>query len=69
MIPGVALFVLGALVFLLAAMQSSFDPHEVWEQIEWEAASTNHLAPTRYKREQQRECPGFDGDAARSAEL
>jgi paraquat-inducible protein A len=41
-IPGVALFVLGALVFLLAGMQSSFDPHEVWERIEWEAARTNH---------------------------
>jgi hypothetical protein len=23
-------------------MQSSFDPHEVWERIEWEAARTNH---------------------------
>src|SRR5262245_50024624 len=29
-IPGVALFALGALVFVLAAMQSSFDPREVW---------------------------------------
>jgi paraquat-inducible protein A len=34
-IPGVALFTLGALVFVLAAMQASFDPHEVWERIEW----------------------------------
>jgi paraquat-inducible protein A len=34
-IPGVALFVLGALVFVLAAMQSSFDAREVWEKIEW----------------------------------
>ncbi len=34
-IPGVALFVLWALVFLLAGIQSSFDPREVWERIEW----------------------------------
>jgi paraquat-inducible protein A len=34
-IPGVALFVLGGLVFLLAGMQASFDPREVWERIEW----------------------------------
>ncbi len=34
-IPGVALFVLGALVFLLAAIQASFDPREVWDRIEW----------------------------------
>ncbi len=34
-IPGMALFVLWVLVFLLAAMQSSFDPREVWERIEW----------------------------------
>jgi paraquat-inducible protein A len=34
-IPGVALFTLGALIFLLAGMQASFDPREVWERIEW----------------------------------
>jgi paraquat-inducible protein A len=34
-IPGVALFALGALVFLLAAMQASFDPREIWDRIEW----------------------------------
>jgi paraquat-inducible protein A len=34
-IPGLALFSLGALVFLLAGMQASFDPREVWERIEW----------------------------------
>lgn len=38
-IPGLALFVLGALVFLLAGMQSSFDPREVWNRIEWAEAS------------------------------
>jgi paraquat-inducible protein A len=36
-VPGLALFVLAALVFVLAAMQSGFDPHEVWERIEWAA--------------------------------
>jgi paraquat-inducible protein A len=34
-IPGLALFALGGLVFLLAAMQASFDPREVWERIQW----------------------------------
>ncbi len=34
-IPGPALFVLGALVFLLAAMQVSFDSREVWDRVEW----------------------------------
>jgi len=34
-IPGLALFALGALVFLLAAIQASFDPREVWDRIEW----------------------------------
>ncbi len=42
-IPGVALFVLWALVFLLAAIQASFDPREVWERIEW-AAGARHAA-------------------------
>jgi paraquat-inducible protein A len=37
-IPGTALFALGALVFLLAGMQASFDPREVWERVEWAAA-------------------------------
>jgi len=33
--PGLALFVLGVLVFLLAAMQASFDPREVWAKVAW----------------------------------
>jgi paraquat-inducible protein A len=45
-IPGVALFVLGALVFLLAAIQASFDPQEVWSRIEWaERASPAGAGP------------------------
>ena len=34
-IPGVALFVLGALIFLSAAIAASFDPREVWDRVEW----------------------------------
>jgi len=34
-VPGLALFVLGALVFVMAGMQSVFDPRQVWERIEW----------------------------------
>jgi len=34
-IPGLALFTLGALVVLLAATQSCFDPREVWRRVEW----------------------------------
>jgi len=34
-IPGTALYALGALVFLLAGMQANFDPHAVWERVEW----------------------------------
>ena len=34
-IPGVALYVLGTLVFVLAAMQASFDRREVWDRIRW----------------------------------
>lgn len=34
-IPGTALFALGALVFVFAGIQSSFDPREVWGRIEW----------------------------------
>jgi paraquat-inducible protein A len=39
-IPGTALFVLGTLVFVLTAMQSSFDPREVWERVQWAANRT-----------------------------
>ena len=34
-IPGLALFALGGLVILLAAMQSIFDPQEVWSRVAW----------------------------------
>jgi len=34
-IPGVALFALAALVFILAAIQANFDPREVWDRVDW----------------------------------
>jgi len=37
-IPGTALFVLGALIVVLAAMQASFEPREVWGRIRWAEA-------------------------------
>ncbi len=40
-IPGVALFVLGSLVFVLAAMEAAFDPREVWTKIEWARGGTH----------------------------
>ncbi len=37
-IPGLALFVLGVLVFLIAAIEASFDPRTVWERVAWAEA-------------------------------
>jgi len=34
-IPGMALFVLWVLVFILAGMSASFDSREVWERVQW----------------------------------
>lgn len=42
-IPGHALFAVGGLVVVLAAMQSSFDPREVWERVEWIHARHHRL--------------------------
>jgi paraquat-inducible protein A len=39
-IPGLALCALFALVALLAAMESCFDPHEIWARIEWAGNET-----------------------------
>ena len=49
-IPGLALFALGALVFVLAAMQSTFDPFEVWDRVEWAEASARPV-PTNQASE------------------
>jgi paraquat-inducible protein A len=46
-VPGIALFVLGALVFVMAAMESAFDPREVWERIQWvDDQAAHEPAPT-----------------------
>jgi paraquat-inducible protein A len=41
-IPGVALFVLWALVFVLAAIQANFDSRLVWSEIDWAADGAPH---------------------------
>jgi paraquat-inducible protein A len=45
-IPGVALYALAGLVFLLPAIQASFDPREVWERVEWAADREPRAAGT-----------------------
>ncbi len=37
--PGLALFAVGGLVFLLPAIQSNFDPRVVWDKVEWAEAA------------------------------
>jgi paraquat-inducible protein A len=47
-IPGTALFVLGALIAVLAAMQASFEPREVWDRIRWaEPQNDNYILHER----------------------
>ena len=46
-ILGTALFALFALVVLLAAIQSCFDPREVWDRIEWAEEETHGPAEGR----------------------
>jgi paraquat-inducible protein A len=38
-VPGVALYALGGLMFVLAAMQAGFDLREIWERVEWAEAA------------------------------
>ena len=33
--PGIGIFAVGALVFLLAAMSASFEPREIWSRVRW----------------------------------
>ncbi|MCC6764019.1 MAG: paraquat-inducible protein A [Deltaproteobacteria bacterium] len=53
---GLALFALGALVVLLAAMQSAFDPREVWARVEWADAAARS-AVERAARDAAAEVP------------
>lgn len=34
-LPGVGLYALGVLIFVIAAIEASFDPTEVWERLVW----------------------------------
>ncbi|HXQ64545.1 MAG TPA: paraquat-inducible protein A [Steroidobacteraceae bacterium] len=43
-IPGLALFALGALVFVFAGIQASFDPRDVWDRVEWADAAAERAA-------------------------
>jgi len=43
-IPGLALFTLGALIFLLAAIQAIFDPRLVWERVAWASDAARRTA-------------------------
>ena len=51
-IPGIALFVLWVLVFILAGMQASFDSREVWEKIEWAQDSARDDAAGEFMAEE-----------------
>jgi paraquat-inducible protein A len=41
-IPGLAMYSLGALIFLLAAIQASSDPREIWLRIAWAEEDARH---------------------------
>jgi paraquat-inducible protein A len=45
-VPGDALFMLGALVVMLSAAQVIFDPEEVWKSIQW-ASEDHQLEPAQ----------------------
>jgi paraquat-inducible protein A len=45
-IPGHAIFAVGGLVVILAAMQSTFDPREVWERVQWAHARDREKTAT-----------------------
>jgi len=50
-IPGHALFAVGGLVVVLTAMQTSFDPHEVWERVAWVQARKPKQADEKLQTE------------------
>jgi len=50
-IPGLALFALGALVFVFAGIQASFDRHEIWQRIEWAEAGARPARRTEQMAE------------------
>jgi paraquat-inducible protein A len=50
-IPGMALFVLFVLVFLLAGIEANFDPREVWDRIRWAQEETRRAANASVARD------------------
>jgi paraquat-inducible protein A len=50
-IPGLALFALAALIFILAAIQASFDAREVWERVEWAESDAERSAGSEFMAE------------------
>ncbi len=48
-IPGLAMYALGALVFVLAAMQAGFDPREVWARVRWAEEAAGDVARVGYR--------------------
>ena len=46
-VPGIAMYALGALVFVLAAMQSGFDPRQVWARVAWAEDGARASSPVR----------------------
>lgn len=49
-VPGTAMYALGALVFLLAAIQASVDPRDVWLRVEWAAEAEARRGGARTRR-------------------
>ena len=43
-VPGLALYALAGLAVAFAAIQSIFDPHEVWDRVEWADARAERTA-------------------------
>jgi paraquat-inducible protein A len=43
-VPGISLYVLGALIFIIAAIESSFDPQDVWDRVQWADAPSRRAA-------------------------
>jgi paraquat-inducible protein A len=47
-VPGVAMYALGVLVFLLAGINASFDPDKLWDRVQWaETAEQRRSAVSR----------------------
>lgn len=44
LVIGVGMFSVGALIVLLTAMTVSFDPHEVWNRVQWASEESRQMA-------------------------